>query len=303
MISVADNSNMGRLTVIRGIWRALGWLPLPINHAVGAALGALLWVVPNRQRRRAAENIALCWPELSRSQRAQLLRQTLRELGKSATELGVLWHGSKSRIRRMIKGIEGQAVWERCHEGTRPTLVIAPHLGAFEALNVYASQTLRLRGLYRPPRQAALEPLLLEGRGRFGSEMIRADRKGLIKLLRGMTPEDVVAILPDQVPKRGQGVEAPFFGHPAQTMVLFGRLAQRLDPHIITGFAERLSWGRGYQLHFADAHPDVGDSSPPVAASALNREVERCVRQVPNQYQWNYARFAGVSAAKPDDQR
>ena len=282
---------MNRLTAIRALCRGLGWLPLPVNHAVGASLGTLLWLIPNRQRATAIDNVKRCFPELTVREQRQLARRSLREMGKSVTELGVLWYASEARIDRLIRGMEGRHVWDRVREGRRPALIVAPHLGAFEALNQHASRTFRLRGLYRQPRQVELEGLLLERRQRFGAELIRADRRGLLRLIRESSTDDVIAVLPDQVPKRGQGVDAPFFGHPAPTMVLYAKLMQRLDPQPVSGFAERLPWGRGYRLHFHDIQSPVGHRDPVIAATALNQEVEACIRKAPEQYQWSYARF------------
>ena len=49
------------LLVIRGV----SVLPLPLLHAIGAAVGRLFYLIPNRERRNASINLALCFPELS----------------------------------------------------------------------------------------------------------------------------------------------------------------------------------------------------------------------------------------------
>ena len=43
----------------------------------------------------------------------------------------------------------------------------------------------------------------------------------------------MVGILPDQQPKAGEGEFAPFFGKPALTMTLLGRLAQRSGAQVL----------------------------------------------------------------------
>lgn len=288
---VTDNLGMNRAAAVGRLAQALGWLPLPVNHALGWMLGMLLWLFPNRQRHMAKANLDIAFPALSAARRRRLVRETLRELGKCVTELGVLWYAGESRLRRLIRSRVGEDVWREICAADRPVLVAAPHLGSFEMLNLYCARHLRLRILYRLPRQAALEDMMVARRERFGTEMIRADRSGLVKLLRAVSDQDVIAILPDQVPKKGQGVTAPFFAKGAPTMSLFGRLARRLEPMLVVAFAERLSWGRGYRLHFQHLDDGVAGDDPVAAAGVLNAAIEQCARQFPAQYQWTYNRY------------
>ena len=103
-----------------------------------------------------------------------------------------------------------------------------------------------------------------------------------------------MVILPDQQPKsrrRGAGVFAPFFGVPALTMVLLGRLARKTGAAVVFSFAERLPGNAGYRAHWVEAPAAIADADPVRAAAALNQGVEQCVRICPEQYQWSYKRF------------
>ena len=90
-------------------------------------------------------------------------------------------------------------------------------------------------------------------------------------------------------------VWAPFFGRPAWTMTLVGRLAQSTDARVLMAFARRLP-GSGYALEF---HP-VGlpaDGDARSCARSLNAAVEAVVARCPGQYLWSYNRYkrpAGV---------
>ena len=50
--------------------------------------------------------------------------------------------------------------------------------------------------------------------------------------------------------------------------------------------------GGGYTVHFLPADPAIADADLAVAAAALNRGLEACVRVAPAQYQWTYKRFS-----------
>jgi KDO2-lipid IV(A) lauroyltransferase len=98
-------------------------------------------------------------------------------------------------------------------------------------------------------------------------------------------------MLPDQDPGQGGGVFAPFFGISANSMVLLGRLARKTGAAVFFGYCERLPGTRGYRFHFLPAPAGIDDPDPQVAAAAMNRGVEACVRALPDQYQWSYRRF------------
>jgi KDO2-lipid IV(A) lauroyltransferase len=74
-------------------------------------------------------------------------------------------------------------------------------------------------------------------------------------------------------------------------MTLVPRLAQRTGAPVVLIYGERLPKGRGYRTHFHPVGDAIRDADPAVAAAALNRGVETCVRECPSQYQWSYRRF------------
>ena len=89
----------------------------------------------------------------------------------------------------------------------------------------------------------------------------------------------------------GHGVFAPFFGIQTHTPVLLNRIAERSGAEILTVFAERLPKGRGFHIQIQRPDRAITGETPEQAAVTLNQEVERCVRQLPAQYQWTYKRF------------
>jgi KDO2-lipid IV(A) lauroyltransferase len=78
---------------------------------------------------------------------------------------------------------------------------------------------------------------------------------------------------------------------PALTMLLANRLARKTGAKVVFAYAERLSGGRGYHIHYLPADEQIKDDDPLVAATALNHGVESIIRLLPSQYQWSYKRF------------
>jgi KDO2-lipid IV(A) lauroyltransferase len=105
-------------------------------------------------------------------------------------------------------------------------------------------------------------------------------------------------VLPDQVPGIGEGEWADFFGRPAYTMTLLGRLQEASGAAIVFCFAERLAHGEGYVLH-AEALADPLPTDRAQSARRVNAMVERLVRSCPAQFLWGYNRYKRPAGAPP----
>lgn len=274
----------------------LGRLPLRALHALGTAIGWLWQLAGLREARVAAVNLRVCFAEMSDDQRRALLRETLAGTGRTATELCWLWTRAADTVNARIQVVEGETLFLNAIASGRGVMIAAPHLGAWEALNLYLSRTAPVAILYRPPRQAWVEALINRCRGRFGAEPVRAEAAGVRTLLKRLKDGGVVGILPDQQPKVGEGEFAPFFGRPALTMSLFPKLAQRTGAKVLYAWVERLPRGAGFAVRFFD----LGAATD---ATTLNQGIETLARQAPAQYQWTYKRFGMQPDGAPSPYR
>lgn len=268
-----------------------GLLPLSWLHAIGSLLGRLLWRVPGRSRHVIERNLSLVLTQESTKTRHALGREAAIETGKAFCEIAKIWGNAPEKALGLVRETRGEERFHAALAAGRGLIVAAPHLGCWELLNYWLASHTPLSILYRPPRRAWAEPLLRRVRGALPVEQVRAEGAGVRTLYKRLSAGGVVGILPDQQPKSGEGVSAPFFGVPAPTMVLLPRLAQRTGACVLFAFLERLPRGRGYRLHFLPAPPGLDDSDLDVACAVLNRGVEDCARLAFTQYQWTYKRW------------
>jgi len=284
-----------RAKIILYLLAVLSRLPLRAAHALGGLLGRGFYLIPNRERHNAQVNVELCLPELTPEQRTRIVRTSLMESAKTLAEMPAIWRADPQHWVDLIQPGEGTTLPGRLLEKGRGLIVLAPHLGCWEAGLHYLSMLAPVTALYRPPRAPELEQFMLEGRGKGGANLVPTTGAGVKALYQALRRGELVAILPDQQPKqtgdRG-GVFAPFFGHQALTMRLINRLVRKTGASVIYSYAERLPQGQGYRANFLAAPDGVGDPDPVAAATALNLGVEQCVRRCPTQYQWSYKRFS-----------
>lgn len=280
-----------RARLITLLLRLFATLSLHWNHRLGGLLGWLLAHTPNPLRTYSERNLALCLPELSTTARQQLLRDSLIETGKTAFEAGPLWNWPAAKLRSLVCGAENAEAIDAAILTGKGVIVATPHLGSWEMGGHFCAMRWGITTLYRPPRIAALDAVIRQGRERCGSHMVPTDASGVRQLYETLSKGGVIAMLPDQDPGDSGGVFAPFFGIPANSMRLLGRLARKTGAAVFFGFCERLPAAQGYQLHFIPAPEGIADTDPVIAAAAMNRGVETFVRAYPAQYQWSYRRF------------
>ncbi len=277
-----------------GLARLVAALPLPLVHALGALLGRIVYLASPRYRHFLSENLRAA----GYADRA-LRGAAIAEAGKGLLELPAIWLRPHEAVAGLVVKVSGWELVEAARARRRGILFLTPHLGCFEITAQYvafhAPANTPLTVLYRPPKQKMVEPLMLAGRRRPNLRVASADLRGVRALLRALKAGEAIGILPDQAPGVGEGEWAEFFGRPAYTMTLAGRLAGSSTAQVILVYAERLPQGRGYYLRFS-AMPQAlhGESR----ARTLNRALEELIRLCPAQYAWGYNRYK-VPAGAP----
>jgi len=283
--------NTLRYLFLRGVMRLLAWLPLSLLHKLGRLLGSLFNVLPTKARRVTAHNLASCYPQLEERQRQDLVRSSLQHTACSILEMGKAWLPAVNKTVKLIRDSEGHEDFMAAIQARKGVILLAPHLSNWEIFGHYATNGIPARFMYQPPRSAAMDRLLKEGRSRGGVIMAPTNRKGVAVLLAALQRGELVGVLPDQVPPDGSGEFAPFFGEPAYTMTLVSKLARRTGAAVFCGFALRLPGGAGFKAIFKRVANGVYSEDMQESLRTMNAAIEECVELAPDQYQWEYKRF------------
>jgi KDO2-lipid IV(A) lauroyltransferase len=267
-----------------------GRLSLRTVQRLGRLVGDFAFFIGGSPRRITQANISVCFPKLGADDVRRLTRESLRQTGCYATELGLAWR-SDGRWESLIADIVGADVIDAAAASGKPVMVLAPHFGNWEILNLYLGQRLSPLVLYEPPRIASLEPIVSAGRSRTGSRVAPIDAGGLRRLIAALRSGATVAFLPDQVPSTESGEYAAFFGRPALTMTLAYRLTERFRPSVVLAYARRLPGAMGFQLGFERLSSVEEARASDGSLAAMNAAIERVVALDPAQYLWEYKRF------------
>ncbi|MCJ8338398.1 MAG: lysophospholipid acyltransferase family protein [Pseudomonadales bacterium] len=267
-------------------------LPLTVSQSLGRCLAKVMyWRKSSRGYRVSKLNIDSCFPDLSVEQREQLLKSSLEHTAMSYAEMGMSWLWPTSWSLAKVTSVKGEELLAAAVAEGRGVLIIAPHIGNWEVLNLFASNRYAITVLYKQPKLQFFDWLINTMRKRLGGDMAPANAAGVKKLIKKLRSNGVIAILPDQEPAAGSGEFCSFFGRPAYTMTLLSQLARKTNCKVISGIALREKGGKGFAIEFSDVDDQI--NSPDISASlaALNNCIEGVVAANPEQYQWEYKRF------------
>ena len=274
------------------LFRLLSYLPLWALHGLGWAMGWIAFLASGDYRRRFLENATLAGVG-----RGAWLA-AVGESGRLIAELPRLWLG-----RPVTVHWDGAQHVEAALDQKKGIVFLTPHLGCFEvAAQAYAARYgvagQPMTVLFRPPRKAWLQEVVLQSRQRPGLATASTTLAGVKQLIKALKNGQCVGLLPDQVPPEGMGVWAPFFGQPAYTMTLSARLALQTGATVLVAWGERLSWGRGYVVHVFPLEQTLS-ADMTEAAAQINCAMEGLILKKPQQYLWGYARYKTPKAAGP----
>ncbi|KAA0873775.1 lysophospholipid acyltransferase family protein [Nitrincola tapanii] len=271
----------------------LSLLPLRWAQAIGRFIGQRIYRRKEKSKlyQITQRNLQRCFPELSQAEQEQLLEESLEQTGCALAEMGMSWLWPVKRSLKTIVKVENEALITQALAEGRGVILIAPHLGNWEILNLYLSGRYPFTAMYKPPKQKRLDDLIKKMRARLGTRMAPASVQGVRMVMKALKKGEMVGILPDQEPELEGGIFAPFFNIPALTMKLLPQLAAQTQAQVVCGYAKRLDSGKGFEIYFVAADPETNAKDLAQATAAMNRSVEQCVRALPAQYQWEYKRF------------
>jgi KDO2-lipid IV(A) lauroyltransferase len=235
--------------------------------------------------RKAHRNLALAFPHMNNEEQTKTLKDMWDNLGRIMAEYPHL----DTLAKRSTEYVGTHHIRDALARN-KGIVFVGGHLGNWEmkSLGTHAHMGLNMDISYRAPNNPWVDRLL--GRMRSLNGRVRAHAKsssGGRTMMETIKNGGTLAVLIDQ--KYNQGVEMPFFGHPAMTNTFFAKLAQKYDAAIIPMRSERLD-GAKFRLtyyppldvegrHFEDITQDV------------HTLLENWITERPAQWLWLHRRW------------
>lgn len=276
-----------------GVLKLIALLPWRGVQALGAAIGWLMWKIPNRSREIARLNLSHCFPQLNANEIDQLTGRSLKGIGKSFTESACAWIWPPEKTLKYVREVEGLEVLQEALASGKGVVGITSHLGNWEVLNHFYCAQCKPIIFYRPPKLKALDELLKTQRVQQGNRVAPSTREGIISVIKEVRNGGSVGIPADPEPSRSSGEFVPFLGTTALTSkFVAGMLGGKQDKvSAVFLHAIRLEDGSGFKV-ILEAAPDTMYSTDAyTSTNAMSQVLASYVQRWPEQYMWTMKRF------------
>lgn len=270
------------------------FLPLPVQAAIGNAVGSILfWLIAER-RRVTRINLEKCFPQMAPRDRERLARAHFRVFCRSFIERGILWWAPKSRIERLvhIEGLEHL----KALQGRR-VILFAPHFVGLDATLARLSCDFPIAMMFSRQKDRVLDSLVYRGRTRFGGWMFPR-QAGIKEGLRAIEAGVLYYYLPDLDfgPKRS--IFVPFFGVPAATVTGLAYIARTTGAAVVPCVTRMLPHGR-YVARLYPAWNNFPTGDDAADTRRMMAFIEERVLEMPEQYFWLHKRFKTRPQGEP----
>ncbi len=255
-----------------------------------AALGSLWWTADRPRRRVAVSNILRAGVAGSRREARTIGRAAARHMGMVLVESlkSELLLDDPERLRVDLPD-DVQAVLA---DPDRGLIVVSGHFGNWEIAGQWLSRYKPVAGLSRPMNNPRVQELALRRRPRRGFRMIPKYDPDPGRFLTLLGAGEILALLVDQYAR--QGVDAPFFGHPAKTHTTAAMLHLVARTPLTFAVCRRTA-PMTFELVLSPLieQPRSGDRRADVQAilGTLNGHLEAAIRRDPDQYLWGHRRW------------
>jgi lauroyl/myristoyl acyltransferase len=186
--------------VTRGLVAIFAALPHRVALGIGRRAADLAYALGMR-RRILRRNLELIYgPERSPEERARIARSATRNLFLTLVEgLRVSRPEARDEILSQVS-FEPRALHEELLRETRGIVFVVAHSGNFDLCGLRFAQGSdeRLTVVMKPPKAPAVNAVLVEGRERFGFDVLSVSEPGLLRrLIRVTSRGGRVCLLPD----------------------------------------------------------------------------------------------------------
>ncbi|WP_332874419.1 lipid A biosynthesis acyltransferase [Amphritea pacifica] len=270
-----------------GLLRLVSMLPYRAGLALGRMIGRLLLKAMSKRRHIVEINIRTCFPELTREQQQQRVKEVFENNAIGLIETGWAYWKSREffRARTEFRNFE---LLDRYLEEGNGVILMGWHFSCLDLAGLLFS----LYGkpcstLYRKHDYPLLEWFFTHGRERFSFPI---ERQKTRQMLRAMRNNHCIWYAPDQDLGRKGTVFVPFFGHPAATTLATTKMHQLNNSPLIKLDCWRKPDNSGYILECSEVE-GFPSGSEEQDAVLINKAIEQGIRKAPSQYMWVHKRF------------
>ncbi len=286
------------LRLIAGLVRSV-----PIE--VGANVSGKIWrvVAPyDRRHRRALENLAIAFPEMSLAEREATARDMWENLGRVMAETMQIDRVIADPDRIQLTPLTAK-VFERYRNKMGAAIGVTLHMGNWELAAwpmtvagnnpaaVYRTVKNPYVDRYLRQLRRKLYPGGLLGKGRIDGSPEEGQKtaRQIMDFVRQGGRLGLVCDLHDRT-----GIPVPFFGRPARSVTIPAMIARRVGARIWLSRCLRIGKESRFQIELKELKvPRTANQADDVKwiTTEMQKQFEAWIREVPEQWSWNHRRW------------
>jgi len=267
-------------------------LPMRVNQRIGASIGRLALKTAKKDRGIAEYQINFCFPELSESEKQDLLRRSFEHAGITLFET-MLTQKIRKNPGKWIHLENDKIVHQALEEGKGLVLIFG-HIGNWELLPI-VYEMLDIQGITidSPVGVGKLDEILSECRYSSNLEVIpRGDKNSAKGILTCFRNNKALLFALDQ-DMHVKSVFTQFFGRAASTAKGAATMAQKFKAPVIGAFGMRVEDGTHlYRFEQLSSAPyEGGDEETQQLTQSYTSAIEAQIRKKPEQWVWMHRRW------------
>ncbi|MEL6298256.1 MAG: lipid A biosynthesis acyltransferase [Pseudomonadota bacterium] len=275
----------------------------PLETATGLSAASWQFLAPRIARkrdRRAMDNIAIAFPEMSDAERRRLVNAHWRNLGRVMAETMQLDRILDEPDRIEIESLD---VFLRYKDKLGAAVGVSLHMGNWElAIWPLAKSGANPAAVYRSVNNPYVDQYLRDQRrdlypgGLFGRGRVEGDHgddqktaRQITAYVRGGGRLGMVCDLYDR-----SGMPIPFFGKDARTQAIGAIIARRTGARIWMSRCRRVGTGSRFRIELKELKvPRSNNMSDDVrqTMTAMQAQFETWIREAPEQWMWSNRRW------------
>ncbi|HUJ15901.1 MAG TPA: lysophospholipid acyltransferase family protein [Thermoanaerobaculia bacterium] len=287
------------------LYRAVAWFARRLSDRAvlrwGDRLGNIARRILRKRDRLAMRNLRETLRDKPEHELRAILDSCWRHFGREALLSLRAQEMTLDEIAPHVAMVNQEVLEESIARG-KGTILISAHYGGWEIAGLAVMSIVNnVRTITRPLDNEFLERDLARFRSRTGAAVLDR-RRAAREIIRALSENAVVVLLPDQAVLPREGILSPFLGRPAWTTPVPAKMAVRRGSSIVFTFC--IPHGSEHRLEFGDPirvdELTEAECDPVVLTRRINDVISARIAAHPELWLWMHDRWKGTATGESE---
>ncbi|MPW37525.1 lauroyl-Kdo(2)-lipid IV(A) myristoyltransferase [Vibrio sp. B1Z05] len=262
------------------------FLPIALHRKLASYAAKKISAKTRGQAQRARVNLSYCYPDMPSSKREQIISKMLTTAGTYLMRFPLLTLRSRNWLDRntVVNGIEH---FTKLKEAEQNVIFLVPHTWSVDVFAMLlASKGYPMCTMVKSQKNQLSEWAMSKQRKHYGGRLY--ERSGGIKpFIKAINDGYTGYFLPDQDHGPDKSVFVDFCATTKATLPVMGFLAKATKSKVVPLWTEFNAETGKFEIDVYPALENFPTTSPEGDALAMNKFIEQCCEDKPEQYMWN----------------